>query len=352
MSGQSVSQRVQGGVARGVMKLPAGMLRVLAGRPIVLDGQTLDVQTQLMLKLQRMQGLDGLGGSTPAAERRMIDQQSALLAPASAKPLVVDDIHVAGAAGPITARIYRPQSCRANAPALVFYHGGGFVIGSLDSHDGVCRALADRAECVVISVDYRLAPEHPAPAGVEDSIAAFRDIATRAAELDIDAARIAVSGDSAGGNLATVVAQATRNDAVAPCFQLLFYPAVDFAKDRESVRTFADGFLLEKKSMDWFRGHYIPDGMENEDPRVSPIYGELKGLAPALIITGGFDPLRDEGEAYGLALQAAGVTARIERKPSMIHGFLNFAGAIQGASASLTAGASALKDFFSGADSH
>jgi len=346
MGRQSISQRIQGSVARGVMNLPAGMLRVLAGKPVVVDGQTLDVQTQLMLKLQRMQGLDGLGGGTPAAERRMIDAQSQLMAPGSTQPLAVDDIQVAGAAGPIAARVYRPRACKAAAPALLFYHGGGFVIGSLDSHDGVCRALADRAGCVVISVDYRLAPEHPAPAGVEDSIAAFRDIAGRAAELDIDASRIAVCGDSAGANLATVVAQATRNDKLKPCFQLLFYPTVDFSRDRESVRTFAEGFLLEKKSMDWFRGHYIPDDMSHDDPRVSPIYGDLAGLAPAHIITGGFDPLRDEGEAYGQALQAAGVTASIARKPSMIHGFLNFAGAIHGGLAGLTDGAQALSQQF------
>lgn len=346
MGRQSVSERIQGSVARGVMKLPAALLRILAGKPIVLDGQTLDVQTQLLLKLQRMQGMNGLGGRTPAAERRTIDTQSQIMAPGARQPQAIDEIQVAGGAGPIKARRYRPRACQAAAPALVFYHGGGFVIGSLDSHDGVCRALAERAGCVVISVDYRLAPEHPAPAGVEDSIAAFRDIAARAGQLQIDARRIAVSGDSAGANLATVVAQATRNDALSPCFQLLFYPAVDFSCDRESVRTFAEGFLLEKKSMDWFHGHYIPPSMDNKDPRVSPIYGDLAGTAPALVVTGGFDPLRDEGEAYARALQDAGVATQIERMPSMIHGFLNFAGAIHGAMAGLALGARALAAAF------
>jgi len=342
MSEQSIAERIEGALARGLMALPAGMLRILAGRPVVLDGQTLDVQTQLLLKLQRLRGMDGLGGSTPAQERRRIDAQSQLLAPTNAQPLDVRDISLAGAVGSIGGRLYRPAACQTNAPALVFYHGGGFVIGSLDSHDGVCRALADQAGCVVISVDYRLAPEHPAPACSDDAISAFRDIAARAGEFDIDTARIAVSGDSAGGNLAAVVAQATRHDTVAPCFQLLFYPVVDFAVDRESVRTFARGFLLEKASMDWFRGHYIPTDVDNSDPRVSPIYGELAGLAPAFVLTGGFDPLRDEGEAYAEAMQAAGVEARVKRYPSMIHGFLNFAGPIHGAGAALNDGASAL----------
>lgn len=344
MTSLPLSRRIEGASARTLLNLPDALLRILAGRPVVRDGQTLDVQTQLLLRLQRLRGESALGGGTPAHERKLMEAQCQLLEPIAEGAVSVYDVRLAG--GAIAGRVYRPAGVTGAAPALIFYHGGGFVIGSLNSHDGVCRALADRAECAVIAVDYRLAPEHPAPAGVDDAIAAFRDIAARAEEFEIDRTRLAVGGDSAGGNLAAVVAQQVRRDAVTPVFQLLCYPAVDFAEDRESVRTFARGFLLEKASMDWFRGHYIPASWDNRDPRVSPIYGDLVGLAPAYVVTGGFDPLRDEGEAYAAALEAAGVAAEVRRLPSMIHGFLNFAGAVHGTDAALTDAAKALSRGF------
>ena len=346
MKAQTLASRIEGGLARTTLNLPAALLRILAGRPVVLDGQTLDVQTQMLLRLQNLRGGAALGGRAVERERALMEGQCQLLEPGTEEPVDTREIELAGGAGPVPARVYRPAACPQTPGALVFYHGGGFVIGSVDSHDGVCRALAERSNCVVISVDYRLAPEHPAPAGVEDAIASFRDIVVRAGELGVDANRLAVGGDSAGGNLAAVVAQATRTDTVPPAFQLLFYPAVDFAKDRESVRTFAKGFLLEKSSMDWFRGHYIPESMDNSDPRVSPIYGDTSGVAPAIVITGGFDPLRDEGEAYAEAMKASGVDVTVSRKPTMIHGFLNFAGAVAGGDAALTEGADALARAF------
>lgn len=346
MTFQSLVRRIEGAAARGILNLPAALLRILAGRPVVRDGQTLDVQTQMLLRLQRLRVNAAIGGRAVAKERANMDAQAQLLAPTTQHAVETRALQVAGAAGKLPARLYRPAGVADTAGALVFYHGGGFVIGSLDSHDGVCRALAERAACVVISVDYRLAPEHPAPACGNDAIAAFRDIAARAVELDIDPARLAVGGDSAGANLSAVVAQATRGQDVAPCFQLLFYPVTDFSEDRESVRTFATGFLLEKASMDWFRGHYIPRTMDSADPGLSPIHGDLSGLAPAIVVTGGFDPLRDEGEAYAAAMQAAGVSVQVARKPSMIHGFLNFAGAVVGADAALTEGAQALAEAF------
>lgn len=348
MPAQTLVSRIEGALARGTLNLPDALLRILAGRPMVRDGQTLDVQTQMLLRLQRARGNAALGGQPVERERAQMEAQCRLLAPQAKRPVESRDIRLAGARDTRAGRLYRPAGVAAKSGALVFYHGGGFVIGSLDSHDGVCRALAERANCVVISVDYRLAPEHPAPAGLEDAIAAFRDIAQRADEFDIDAKRLAVGGDSAGGNLATVVAQATRDDAHPPRFQLLFYPTVDFAEDRDSVRTLASGYLLEKASMDWFRDHYIPDHIANADPRISPVYGDLAGLAPAIVITGGFDPLRDEGEAYAKAMEAAGVAVTVSRKPSMIHGFLNFAGAVAGGDAALTEGAEALRRALNG----
>ena len=342
MKTQSLAGRIEGAVARGTLNLPAALLRILAGRPVVRDGQTLDVQTQMLLRMQRLRGSAALGGRAVEEERAMMNAQARLLEPVTRHTVEARDIEVAGAAGPLGARLYRPAGLAGRSGALVFYHGGGFVIGNLDTHHGVCRALAERAQCAVIAVDYRRAPEHPAPAASDDAIAAFRDISARASEFDIDPKRIAVGGDSAGGNLATVVAQAARGDSNPPCFQLLFYPATDFAEDRESVRTFAQGFLLEKASMDWFRERYIPADMDNADPRVSPIHGDLNGLAPAFVITGGFDPLRDEGEAYAQAMKAAGVAVSVSRHASMIHGFINFAGAVAGADAALTEGATAL----------
>lgn len=342
MKTQTLASRIEALVARAMLAMPAPLLRLYAGWPVVREGQTLDVQTQLLLRMQNLRGGAALGGRSVARERAFMETQCRVLEPKTDRAVAAREIQLAGAAGPIAGRIYRPEGCPENSGALVFYHGGGFVLGSLDSHDGVCRALAARANCVVIAVDYRLAPENPAPAGLEDAISAFRDIAARSDEFAIDPSRLAVGGDSAGGNLSAVVSQTTRDDARSPCFQLLFYPAVDFARDRESVRTFATGFLLEKASMDWFRGHYIPPEIDNSDPRLSPIYGDLEGLAPALVMTGGFDPLRDEGEAYGQAMRAAGVSVEIERKPSMIHAFLNFAGGVAGADAALSQGARAL----------
>lgn len=344
MNDLSLFQRIEASAANRMLNLPTGALRMLAGQPIVRDGQTLDVQAQMMLKLQRLRNQATFGVGVVEEERASVEVQARQLAPRASGRLDVRDIDLAGAAGTIAGRLYRPSRCGPNAPLLVFYHGGGYVIGSLDSHDGVCRALADRAGCVIISVDYRLAPQHPAPAAVDDAVAAFRDIVARSPDFDIDPARIAVGGDSADGNLATGVAQQTRNDTVSPCFQLLIYPDTDQAYERESRQTYAEGFFLEKISIDWSRNHYVPEPMDLKDPRISPIYGDVAGIAPALVITGGFDPLRDEGEAYAEAVQAAGVPVELRRLPSMIHGFINFAGAVRVADAALSDAARTLGD--------
>ncbi|MDA3921627.1 MAG: alpha/beta hydrolase [Salinisphaera sp.] len=338
-------QTFEATATRGMLALPAAMLRILAGQPVVRDGLTLDVQCQMLLKMMRMRGVS-LGGTDVATERRRMNAQSRTLEPRAQHELRVESLTVAGGAGSIPARRYTPARCPTPAPAVVFYHGGGFVIGSLDSHDGICRALAEQAQCVVIAVDYRLAPEHPAPAASDDAIAAFRDIVVRADELGIDAARVAVAGDSAGGNLAAVVSQQTLTDARPPCYQVLFYPAVDFADDKPSKDIFARGFLLEKASMDWFQAHYLADGFDDRDPRVSPLYGDVADVAPALIITAGFDPLRDEGEAYAQKLEAAGVAVIHRRESGLIHGFLNFSGGVERGDQALDEAASDLRKAF------
>jgi acetyl esterase len=198
------------------------------------------------------------------------------------------------------------------------------VVGDLDTHDAPCRALATSSGARVLSVDYRLAPEHPFPAGVDDALAAFR----AAVEEAPDPGRVAVGGDSAGGHLAAVTAQQAASDGgPAPAFQLLVYPATDFAVRHPSRDTFAEGFLLTKASMDYYEACFLPPGADKRDPRVSPLHAtELGGLAPALVVTAGFDPLRDEGEAYAARLQEAGVPAILRRHPGFVHGFFNMLG--------------------------
>jgi acetyl esterase len=202
------------------------------------------------------------------------------------------------------------------------------VIGDLDTHDTACRLLAREADAGVLSIDYRLAPEHRFPAAVDDALAAFRWAAANAADLGFDRARVAVAGDSAGGNLAAVVTQlAMRDGGSRPAAQLLAYPVTDLSTKHASYRLFADGFLLTERDMDWFRAHYLPDAASAFDPRASPLLApDLGGLPPAVVLTCGFDVLRDEGEAYARRLEEAGVRVALRRNAGLIHGFCNAVG--------------------------
>ena len=235
----------------------------------------------------------------------------------------VEDTAVDGAAGRLPARVYRPEGT-GPFPTVAFFHGGGYVIGNLDSHDNLCRDICRGAQAVVVSVDYRLAPEHPFPAGVEDAVAATRWIAARAHELGGDA-RVAVAGDSAGGNFSAVVSQQLRDAGAPLAAQFLIYPAVDHVgAGHASTEANGKGYFLEKETMDWFYGHYVGAWQQHQDPRLAPMQAaSLAGLPPALIVTAEFDPLRDEGEAYARALQAAGVRAELIRCDGMIHGFFD-----------------------------
>jgi acetyl esterase len=232
-----------------------------------------------------------------------------------------------GPAGPIPLRAYRGTGTLTGEtlPALVYYHGGGWVVGDLDSHDWTCRMIANAADCAVISVDYRLAPEHPFPAAVEDALAAFRWAAVDNKRLGADPRRIAVAGDSAGGNLAAAVSLLNRDgDEPSPAMQALIYPVTDAVGGQDSRERFAKGFLLSKADMDWFESHYLPSGSDQTDPRVSVLRAEdLAGLPPAYVTTAGFDPLRDEGEAYAARLEQAGVPTVLRRHPGLVHGFAN-----------------------------
>jgi acetyl esterase len=243
----------------------------------------------------------------------------------------VHDRKIPGPGGEIPLRIYTPDSS-SPLPALIYFHGGGWVIGDLDSHDHLCRALANAVPCTVISVDYRLAPEHKFPAAVDDSYAATEWVAAHAEELGIDPARIAVGGDSAGGNLAAIVSQIAR-DRCGPnlVFQLLIYPGTDMRMVLPSIDENADGPLLTKAAMNWFVNHYLNSLEDRTNPLASPLLAaDLSGLPAALIITAEHDPLRDEGEFYGRSLEAAGVTAEIRRYDGMPHGFFSFMAALDG----------------------
>lgn len=233
----------------------------------------------------------------------------------------VTDLEVPGAAAPLPARLYQPAGADRSVPTLVFFHGGGFVIGDIASYDRQCRTLCREGRMAVLSVEYRVAPEHPFPAGADDATAAATWALDHAGELGGDPDRVAVGGDSAGGNLAAVAAQALRGHEPALAGQLLLYPVTDFSEERPSVAANGDGLFLTGDDMRWFREQYIGDGPRT-DPRASPLRAEdLSGLPPAVVITAEFDPLRDDGEAYADALEAAGVPVVKRRFDSLIHGF-------------------------------
>jgi acetyl esterase len=245
-----------------------------------------------------------------------------------------EDRTVPGAEGELPARVYRPEG-EGPFPTVAFFHGGGWVIGDLDTHDNMARNVCRGSGSVVIAVDYRLAPEHPFPAAAQDAVAAARWVAGHLDELGGDQ-RLAVAGDSAGGNLSAVVAQALHADGIPLAGQFLIYPAVDAQGEYPSRTENARGYFLEQPTMDWFYGHYAGAWDDAKDPRLSPLHhGSLTGLPPAVIITAEFDPLRDEGEAYGEALRAAGVPVQVQRYDGMIHGFFDMGGISPAAQAAI-----------------
>jgi len=269
-----------------------------------------------------------LSAPEPDIARKIMDAG----APIAGGPVIgqVDsrDLVIPGEDGMIPARLYTPTGLAEGSGLLVFYHGGGWVIGSLASHDNTCRFLARAAGVRVLSVDYRLAPEHPFPAGVTDAVSAFRHAVAHAAELGADPNAIAVGGDSAGGNLAAVVCHVTAAErTIRPAYALLFYPGTDTVLRHPSRDLFGDGFFLTDADINWFLGHYQPDPELRADPRVSVLRSEhLAEFPPTYITVGGFDPLRDESEALGAKLAAAGVPVIVRRQPDMVHGYANFIG--------------------------
>ncbi len=254
-----------------------------------------------------------------------------------------------GPAGPLAVRLYEPEAAGAGPgplPILVYYHGGGWIRGDLDTHDDVCRYLCHHAGCLVASVDYRLAPEHRFPAALEDCDAATRWVAANARKLGADPARLAIGGDSAGGNIACgVTLTARERGGPAICLQLLIYPATDLAGETESKRLYSSGYLLN--SMPFYVASYVGPEGDAAAPLASPLRApDLSGLPPAFVMTAGFDPLRDEGEAYARRLQAAGVAVEYRCHEGMIHGFVSITGLIASAEAGLADAAAALRAAF------
>ncbi len=297
-----------------------------------------DRQMQAVIERAAESGLPPYHAVGAVEARRLYKETRATLAPPVPEVGAVRELSAPGPARPIPLRLYRglPAQEGEPLPALVYFHGGGWTIGDLDTHDIVCRTLANRARCAVVSVDYRMGPEHKFPAAVDDSVAATRWIAAQAAALGVDAARIAVGGDSAGGNLAAVVAIALRDAGGPPLvFQALVYPATDQRMDTASHLKFAEGYLLTRANMLWYRGNYLAPG-DYDDWRASPLRAaDLARLPPAHIITAGYDPLLDEGRAYSDRLVAAGVPVLYECFEGMAHGFLTMGGVLAAANHAL-----------------
>jgi acetyl esterase len=289
------------------------------------DGSVLDDQIHLGLAVWQRFHLEP---EHDVAARREVSRRTAALMAGPAVPVrAVHDLEIDGADGPLRARHYVPfpHGHASPAPLLVWFHGGGFVVGDLDTADQPCRMLCRYADVHVLSVDYRRAPEHPFPAAVDDAAAAFAWALDHADDLGADPAQVAVGGDSAGGNLAAVVAQQTRH-ARPPVAQLLIYPPTDLENRLPSVDRFADGYFLTDAEATWYRDVYAGDA-DRTDPRMSPLLApDISGLAPALVVTAAFDLLRDHGEAYARALQQAGTPVVLRRVPRLIHGFLNTTG--------------------------
>jgi acetyl esterase len=325
MDASQLRSRVRFWTARTLTSLPTPLLHRLSGAgPIRIDGNELSPQVQLLLAAQRRMGSRGLSDLPPVPGRVRMRRESMFAAGTPPAVASVRDLplELTAPGRTLAARHYRCG--RARAPLLVYFHGGGFVLGDLDSHDAPCRWICLHGGVDVLSVAYRLAPEHPFPAGVDDALAAYRWARAHAAELGADPSRIAVGGDSAGGNLAAVVAQAARG-AEAPALQVLLYPMVEADSALPSKQLFAEGFVLTRKDIGWF-GEQYTGGRHHDDPRVSPSRGQLMGLAPALVVTAGFDPLRDEGEAYANALRQAGSQVELRRFAGLVHGFIHLVG--------------------------
>jgi acetyl esterase len=322
-------------IGRPLLRAPSPVRTLwTARRPIEIDERRLDPHLQHVLFVMRR-------GSRPIETlplhhaRRVYDGLPKLFEDGVPPGVTSSPLVLAGPTGGLAARVYRPVGVSC-PPVLVYLHGGGGVLGSIRSHDGVCRRIATRARCLVVSVEYRLAPEAPFPAAVHDATAAFAQVAARAAQLGGDPTRVGVGGDSMGGNLSAVVAQQCRDQRVrAPIIQLLIYPATDGRAGTASLERLSRGFGLDAGLMRWFRATYLA-GADPLHPLASPaMASDLGGLCPAIVATAGYDPLRDEGDAYAASLDGAGVPTRHLHFPGLAHTFVQMTGIVPAAALAL-----------------
>ena len=313
----------------------------------------IDVDAQRVLDLIRESGRPPFETITPQEARALYLQSSARLGADPAPVFEVQDHEVPGPAGAVPIRIYRGVVAPPSdlQPALIYFHGGGWTIGDLQTHDVICRYLANAARCIVVAVDYRLAPEHKFPAAVEDSEAAVRWIATDGAKLGIDPVRIAVGGDSAGGNLAAVMCHMARDGALPPlCYQLLIYPSVDQRLGQASYQRVTSGVPLTTATVRYFQGHYLHGATDKEDWRASPLLApRFDGLPSALVVTAAHDPLCDEGREYAAKLDAAGGHVTLLHFNDQLHGFVHWSRIVRSASATLDFAARRMRAVFDGA---
>jgi acetyl esterase len=305
------------------LHLPGGMLRRISGGTTTIEGRTLDVQAQTFCFLAS-RFAPHVADMTPEGVRRQANEDGPLVNGAIRPVRGIRELDLGDG---VRARWYLPYGAPEPCPLVVYIHGGGFVSGSIVSHDNVARIIADEGRVAVLSIEYRLAPEHKFPAAVDDAIRAYQWARDNAAMLGCDPARIAVAGDSAGGNLSAVVSRAARDRGFPmPALQVLIYPATDFTRSLPSHTTFAKGFFLDARSIDYYLGHYAADP---KDERASPLLAKTFDRLPrAIVVTSGFDPLVDEGDAYAEKLKSAGVEVTHIRHDSLIHGFVNMMGAI------------------------
>jgi len=307
----------------------------------------LDPQMKAILDKAAAAGAPPFHAMSPAQAREFLRKRPPMGVP---EPVAhIEDRRIPGAAGEIPIRIYRPAA-DAPPPAVVFFHGGGWVVGDLDTHDAVCRVLSNTARCVVVSVDYRLAPEHRFPAGPDDCYAATAWTANNAAAIGADLSRLAVAGTSAGATLAAVVAMMAR-DRRGPrlACQVLWYPATDAAMDTPSHRQYSTGnyYFLSRADMEWFWNYYLSSERDRANPYCCPgVAKDLRGLPPALIVTAEYDPLRDEAEEYAAALKRAGVAVKCTRYEGVTHGFTGMAPILDKGRQSIIEAAAALREAF------
>ena len=308
----------------------ADALAFLGGHRIRRGSRTMDPKAQIVGEFVKSIRVPGYYPPLPELRQQLRTMVMLMDEPAPALARI-EDIQIPGPAGPMPGRVYDAGGQGAPArPVVAYFHGGGWVQGDLETHHGLCARIAQRAGVIVVALDYRLAPEHPFPAAVEDCVAAYRWLRAHAAELGGDPARVAVAGDSAGGNLSAVVSQeAAKAGIPVPSCQVLIYPAVDFSFDTESHRDLVDGHVIPRDRIAWYTEQYVPKGTSAADPRLSPLRAsDLRGQPPALVISAGFDPLRDEAHAYAERLRAAGVDVVDREYPGQIHAFISLTKAI------------------------